>query len=148
MTTATDAVLSEVEGEPEALLSQKSPNPISRLPFSGKSLIQELLIEVYTLRIDRFGIRTVRQVKDICQVSRGFIVMVCADNDVGVFTQHTFDKARGFVTFRCSAFRSIYQMQTKFLTCQDSVTTIHNHPQSIRGIEGSGTEGSVLGSQY
>ena len=48
--------------------NQESPNPISRLPFSGKSLIEELLIEVYALRINRFGVRTVRQVKDVDQV--------------------------------------------------------------------------------
>ena len=59
-----------------------SKNPISRLPFSCKSLIEELLIEVYALRVNRFGVRTVRQVEDVDQVPCVFVVMVCADYNV------------------------------------------------------------------
>ena len=96
-----------------------SANPTSRLPFSCKSLIQKLLIEVYALCVDRFGVRTARQVKDVGQVPCVFIVMVCTDHDVGISSKHTSDKSRGPFTFRCSAFRSINKMQTKFLACQE-----------------------------
>ena len=41
-----------------------------RLALSGKFLILELLIEVYALCVNRFGVRAVRQVKDVDQVSR------------------------------------------------------------------------------
>ncbi len=57
--------------------------------------------------------------------------MVCTDHDIGIFSQYAFDKACGLVTFRRSAFRRINKVQTKFLTGQGSVTTIHNHPQGI-----------------
>jgi len=47
----------------------------SFLPRLGQALIDKLLIQVEALGIDRLGIRFIRQVENVCQVARVFIVM-------------------------------------------------------------------------